>query len=259
MNFKKFSLPDPSNQNFYIVFSQFEGQYRPDAACDFRCRWRSHPARTTGRFHLRTWRQNLCQRVSVPVFPDLWFWLVFFLLQNSVSNLFLFFADSRLNLAQAYAENALFSLTSSYPAITPVDSPRLNAYHSAGRNLLKISDFPRRKTRLHVGKSDIVEFLHKQLPKTEHDLLSFAVDLPIFTVSCGCFLFLFFLISFFFYSRSWFRYAWRECFGKGAWVRRRIGPCATFHVLFSSCPWARDSALLMKHFSLLMWLKNRLR
>lgn len=44
-----------------------------------------------------------------------------------------------------------------------------------------MTDYPRRKERLQLGKRNIVEYLSK-LPKSQHDLSSFAVDLSLFTV-----------------------------------------------------------------------------
>ena len=59
---------------------------------------------------------------------------------------------------------------------------RLSVYIQESRNLLKVKDFPRRKDRLRVGKENVVKYL-AQLPKTQHDLSSFVVDLTFFTVS----------------------------------------------------------------------------
>lgn len=58
----------------------------------------------------------------------------------------------------------------------------LSKYIPESRNLKKINHFERRSKLLHVGKKDIVEFL-TSLPKTQHDLTSFNVDLLIFRVS----------------------------------------------------------------------------
>ena len=58
---------------------------------------------------------------------------------------------------------------------------RLNRYTADNRNLFRVTDYPRRKERLQLGKRNIVEYLSK-LPKSQHDLSSFAVDLSLFTV-----------------------------------------------------------------------------
>lgn len=58
----------------------------------------------------------------------------------------------------------------------------LTKYISESRNLKKVSNFERRSKLLHVGKTEVVRFLNT-LPKTQHDLPSFTVDLTIFRVS----------------------------------------------------------------------------
>ncbi|XKL64931.1 hypothetical protein PGB90_005017 [Kerria lacca] len=95
---------------------------------------------------------------------------------------------SRDMVAEAYAETAQFSMT----AYSPVSGVNLNKYISESRNLKKVSKFERRSKLLHVGKMEIVRFLNT-LPKTQHDLSSFNVDLTVFTPNlislciCGVF------------------------------------------------------------------------
>lgn len=51
----------------------------------------------------------------------------------------------------------------------------------------KVFRFDCRSEKLHVGRNEIVRFLNT-LPKTQHDLTSFTVDLSVFTVSMNfCF------------------------------------------------------------------------
>lgn len=58
----------------------------------------------------------------------------------------------------------------------------LNRYIMESRNLKKVNRIERRLEMLHVGRAEIVRFLNT-LPKTQHDLTSFTVDLTVFTVS----------------------------------------------------------------------------
>jgi hypothetical protein len=61
---------------------------------------------------------------------------------------------------------------------------RLGDYITDSRNLLRVKDGTRRQRLLYQGKMAIVACLSK-LPKTQHDPLSFSVDLTLFTVSLG--------------------------------------------------------------------------
>ncbi|EEB13089.1 Nuclear RNA export factor, putative [Pediculus humanus corporis] len=89
-------------------------------------------------------------------------------------------SDNRLDLAQAYHDTSAFSLCSFYPPNQKSNIVRLNRYTADNRNLFRVTDYPRRKERLQLGKRNIVEYLSK-LPKSQHDLSSFAVDLSLFT------------------------------------------------------------------------------
>ncbi|XP_071441376.1 nuclear RNA export factor 1-like [Hetaerina americana] len=93
----------------------------------------------------------------------------------------LFDAENRQPLLDAYHQDAMFSLSAAYPAGQgATTSHRLNDYLVESRNLLKVPDYARRQKLLRKGKLAIVTFL-SQLPQTQHDPLSFAIDLPIFT------------------------------------------------------------------------------
>lgn len=59
---------------------------------------------------------------------------------------------------------------------------RLIKYLPYNRNLNRIRDLDLKMQLLKVGRLSVVSFL-SELPKTEHDLQSFAVDLTLFTVS----------------------------------------------------------------------------
>lgn len=58
---------------------------------------------------------------------------------------------------------------------------RLNQYITSSRNLMRLSDRESRKRNLKVGRLQVVSFLN-DLPKTQHDPMSFTVDLTIYTV-----------------------------------------------------------------------------
>jgi len=55
-------------------------------------------------------------------------------------------------------------------------------YISDSRNLLRVKDSTKRQKLLYQGKMAVVTGLSK-LPKTQHDPLSFTVDVTLFTVS----------------------------------------------------------------------------
>ena len=59
---------------------------------------------------------------------------------------------------------------------------RLNSYTMHSRNLLRSQDRDGRRRHLKTGRLQVVSFLN-DLPKTQHDPLSFTVDLTIFTVN----------------------------------------------------------------------------
>lgn len=59
---------------------------------------------------------------------------------------------------------------------------RLSAYITNSRNIMRIQDRDSRRRYLRTGRLQVVSFL-SDLPKTTHDLMGFAVDLPIFSVS----------------------------------------------------------------------------
>lgn len=104
-------------------------------------------------------------------------------------------SDNRLQLEQAYHANSFFSQSSYYPPNQSYDLPaskKLNSYIQESRNLFRVTEYPKRKSRLFMGKDNIIQYLSK-LPKTQHDLSSFVVDLNFFTPAlinftvCGVF------------------------------------------------------------------------
>ncbi|PSN57824.1 Nuclear RNA export factor 1 [Blattella germanica] len=93
----------------------------------------------------------------------------------------LYDSDDRQPLVNAYHENAMFSLTTAYPpGQSSTNGPKLATYMADSRNLIRIKDSTRRQRTLYNGKLKIVAYL-SSLPKTQHDPLSFTVDLSIFT------------------------------------------------------------------------------
>ncbi|KAK6644792.1 hypothetical protein RUM43_001065 [Polyplax serrata] len=92
----------------------------------------------------------------------------------------LYDSDNRLDLAQAYHDTSSFSLCAYYPQYQKSTATKLNMYFQDSRNLFRVHDFPKRQSRLFMGKQNIIQFL-SQLPKTNHDLSSFVVDLTLFT------------------------------------------------------------------------------
>jgi len=94
--------------------------------------------------------------------------------------------DKRQSLLDAYHENAMFSMSAFGR------HELLQAYIPESRNLMRVDYEKKRHDLLRKGKLSVVAFLDK-LPKTEHDLNTFTVDVPfnsntmmIFTVT-GCF------------------------------------------------------------------------
>lgn len=74
------------------------------------------------------------------------------------------------------------------------NSPPLNWYQSDSRNLFRVLDIDRRNKLLRQGQLSIISFL-SEIPKSQHDMNSFKVDLSFFTVSIF-FLFLVYKFNF---------------------------------------------------------------
>jgi len=98
----------------------------------------------------------------------------------------LYDSDNRQPLLDAYHEEAMFSL-SAYGR-----HDLLSAYIPESRNLMKVDYEKKRHDLLRRGRLSVVAFLTK-LPKTEHDMNTFTLDVPFtseglmtFTVT-GCF------------------------------------------------------------------------
>ncbi|XP_044729790.1 nuclear RNA export factor 1-like [Chrysoperla carnea] len=90
-------------------------------------------------------------------------------------------SNNRQPLLQAYHENGMFSMTMGYPhGLTQKNSPPLNWYQLDNRNLLRVQNPERRNKLLKQGQLSIVSFL-AEMPKTQHDMNSFKVDLSFFT------------------------------------------------------------------------------
>nr|AHK06057.1 nuclear export factor [Locusta migratoria manilensis] len=89
-------------------------------------------------------------------------------------------SESRLPLADAYHEAALFSLSAVYPPGQSSNHSRLNVYLGYSRNLMRVPETDRRRKLLKRGRHAVVSVL-SDLPRTEHDPQSFTFDLLIFT------------------------------------------------------------------------------
>ncbi|GFG38323.1 hypothetical protein Cfor_01734 [Coptotermes formosanus] len=93
----------------------------------------------------------------------------------------LYDSDNREQLVSAYHTDAMFSLTSTYPpGQSSTTTPKLVNYISDSRNLLRVKDNIKRQKLLYQGKMAVVACLSK-LPRTQHDPLSFTVDVTLFT------------------------------------------------------------------------------
>ena len=88
----------------------------------------------------------------------------------------LYDSDSRQPLLDAYHDEAVMSL-SSYGR-----HDLLPAYIPESRNLKRVDQERRRHALLRRGKLQIVAFL-SQLPKTEHDMTTFTLDVPFTSAS----------------------------------------------------------------------------
>ncbi|OWR41211.1 nuclear RNA export factor 1 [Danaus plexippus] len=91
-------------------------------------------------------------------------------------------SDSRQPLLEAYHETATMSMAAGYLSNEGRNVPgnKLNAYISNSRNIMRITDRESRRRYLRTGRLQVVSFL-SDLPKTNHDLMGFAVDLLVFT------------------------------------------------------------------------------
>lgn len=87
-------------------------------------------------------------------------------------------SDNREQLAMAYHEEAMMSMHANFPASFADDETK-NSYITESRNLNKIRDI-RREKLLHKKRLQIMGFLDK-LPKTQHDLTTFTLDIPFAT------------------------------------------------------------------------------
>ena len=76
----------------------------------------------------------------------------------------IFDSDSRQNLMEAYHDEALMSMSASFPAYTQVQSKGFGKYIQESRNLLRITHGDKRRKLLRHGKLGIVSCL-ADLPK----------------------------------------------------------------------------------------------
>ena len=91
-------------------------------------------------------------------------------------------SDNREQLAPAYHENAMISMQANFPNKL-ADDTVICDYRPESRNLSfePIGNNPPRRDRLlHQKRTQIIGFLDK-LPKTQHDITSFTLDVPFAT------------------------------------------------------------------------------
>ncbi|KAJ6635040.1 Nuclear RNA export factor 1 [Pseudolycoriella hygida] len=89
----------------------------------------------------------------------------------------IFDSNNRQPLLDAYHEHAMFSLTVTHNS---QQGQRLGSYLPHNRNIVRIKDYDARNRHLKCGRLPVVSFL-SELPATQHDPHSFAVDLSLFT------------------------------------------------------------------------------
>uniref|UniRef100_H2UBW5 Nuclear RNA export factor 1 n=1 Tax=Takifugu rubripes TaxID=31033 RepID=H2UBW5_TAKRU len=89
-------------------------------------------------------------------------------------------SGDRQPLLDAYHDGASFSLTTPYSTQNPSRSS-LGEYHKDSRNLKRLKDSTIRYRLLKHTRLNVVAFLN-ELPKTQHDIASFTVDVNTYTV-----------------------------------------------------------------------------
>jgi len=89
---------------------------------------------------------------------------------------------NRENIMNAYHDDAIMSMHMAYPEWcgNVQGAEKLSEYMARSRNLMRVSDPTKRKTYLRQGKLAICAFL-AELPKSEHDITSFTLDVPFAT------------------------------------------------------------------------------
>uniref|UniRef100_A0A8C5E130 Nuclear RNA export factor 1 n=1 Tax=Gouania willdenowi TaxID=441366 RepID=A0A8C5E130_GOUWI len=88
-------------------------------------------------------------------------------------------SGNRQSLLDAYHDGASFSLTTPYTTQNPSRSG-LGEYHKDSRNLKRTKDSTMRFRLLKHTRLNVVAFLN-ELPKTQHDIASFTVDVNTYT------------------------------------------------------------------------------
>lgn len=92
----------------------------------------------------------------------------------------LYDSGNRQQLMNAYHDGASFSI--SLPPLTNPTRCMLAEYHDANRNLKQITDSSTRIRNLKRSRLNVVAYLN-ELPKTQHDMSSFTVDVNTYTNS----------------------------------------------------------------------------
>jgi len=94
----------------------------------------------------------------------------------------LYDGDNREQLMEAYHEDAVMSMSIAYPTnVSAHGSQSLQKYLYESRNLMRVRDDGNKRDRLlRQGRLKIASFLN-DLPKTEHDMSSFTLDLTFAT------------------------------------------------------------------------------
>uniref|UniRef100_A0A8C6UC98 Nuclear RNA export factor 1 n=1 Tax=Neogobius melanostomus TaxID=47308 RepID=A0A8C6UC98_9GOBI len=91
-------------------------------------------------------------------------------------------SSDRQPLLDAYHDGASFSLTTPFSTQNPSSRSSLGEYHKDSRNLKRLKDSTMRFRLLKHTRLNVVAFLN-ELPKTQHDIASFTVDVNTYTVS----------------------------------------------------------------------------
>uniref|UniRef100_A0A8C6U4B4 Zgc:153681 n=1 Tax=Neogobius melanostomus TaxID=47308 RepID=A0A8C6U4B4_9GOBI len=89
-------------------------------------------------------------------------------------------SSDRQPLLDAYHDGASFSLTTPFSTQNPSRYCSLGEYHKDSRNLKRLKDSTMRFRLLKHTRLNVVAFLN-ELPKTQHDIASFTVDVNTYT------------------------------------------------------------------------------
>lgn len=89
-------------------------------------------------------------------------------------------SNQRQLLKELYTENALFGLNCNYDVHRPKEVLRMAKYSSKSRNLVRLTNLDQASRNMITGADEIMKTLI-EMHSTEHDFLSFEIDVPIYT------------------------------------------------------------------------------